>query len=174
MRRRIIITSLVLLVFSCATTKKLSYHDEAVNFYRDILSEEQSFCSKKINNDYWIKELADLRLTAMRNYLDSVGSKTADDYSEFEEKYKAMTLKSASIPRTITVDYENVLADLRVTNNMRFSKFADCDSATGHISFPIFDSGRSKAVIETEGGTFLFEKVSGRWTFKDRGLLRVF
>lgn len=175
MQGKIIIATLVLLFFSCMTTKKASCYDETVKFYRDVLSEEQSFCSKKINNDYWIKELADLRLEAMRKYLDSVGTKTADNYLEFEERYKVMTLQSVSIPQTITVDYENTITDLRLTNSMRFSNFVDCNSVSdGHISFPIFDKDHSKAVIETEGGTFLFEKINGRWKFKDRGLLRVF
>jgi hypothetical protein len=96
MQGKIIIATLVLLFFSCMTTKKASCYDETVKFYRDVLSEEQSFCSKKINNDYWIKELADLRLEAMRKYLDSVGTKTADNYLEFEERYKVMTLQSVS------------------------------------------------------------------------------
>ncbi|MFN7703747.1 MAG: hypothetical protein ACK5WV_15585 [Chryseotalea sp.] len=121
------------------------------------------------------KKLSDLRLAAMRKYLDSVGTKTADDYSKFEERYKVMTLQSGSIPHPITVDYENTITDLRLTNNKRFSKFLDCDSVSdGYISLPIFDEDHSMAVIETEGGTFLFEKKNGRWKFKDIGLLRVF
>ncbi|RAW01241.1 hypothetical protein [Pseudochryseolinea flava] len=175
MQRKIVIVSLVLLFFSCVTTKKVSSYDEAVKFYRDVISEEKRFCPKKINNDYWIKELGDLRLAAMRNYLDSVGTKTADNYLEFEERFKAMTLRSASIPQPITIDYENIITDLRLTNNMRFSKFVNCDSVSGgHVSLPIFNEDHSKAVIETEGGTLLFEKINERWKFKDRGLLRVF
>jgi hypothetical protein len=175
MHGKIFIASLILLLSSCMTAKKVIYYDETVKFYRDLLSEEKSFCSKRINNDYWIKEVEDLRLNAMRKYLDSIGTKTADDYSAFEAKHNFLTLESISIPQAIIVDYEKVMNDLRLTNKMRFSQFADCDSASaGHISFPIFDKQCSKAVIETEGGTFVFEKTNGLWTFKDRGLLRVF
>ncbi len=175
MHGKIFIASLILFVSSCLTVKKVTYYDETVKFYQDVLSEETAFCSKRIDNDYWIKELTELRRVAMSSYLDSVGTKTAADYLTFEAKHDFLILESVSIPQAIIVDYEKIMTDLRLTDDMRFSRFVDCDSVSaGHISFPIFDRHYSKAVIETNGGTFLFQKVNGRWTFTDRGLLRVF
>ena len=37
---------------------------------------------------------------------------------------------------------------------------------------PVFNDELKIAVIETEGGTFIYEKdITARWTFKDRGLI---
>jgi hypothetical protein len=175
MHGKIVIALLGLLLASCMTAKKVTYYDETIKFYQNVLFNEGTFCSKRINNSYWIKEIEEIRLAAMRKYLDSVGTKTPEDYLEFERRHKFLTIESVSIPQAMTVDYEKVIADLRLTNNMRISQFVKCDSTSaGHISLPIFDKEFSKAVIETEGGTFLFVKVDGRWKFKDRGLLRVF
>ena len=176
MNRTILIAFLVLFFFSCKTVEKMDYYDETVQFYKDFLSEEDSFCARRINNDYWLKVIEENRLNSMRKYLDSLDSRTFDDYTSYELKYKLLTLQSVSVPQRFTVDYERVTADLQLTNNKRFSQFVDCDLVSeGHISLPIFNNEMKMAVIETEGGTFIYKKdKNGRWIFKDRGLLRIF
>ena len=40
---------------------------------------------KKVSK-HWLKEIEQVSLTAMRKYLDSVGSRTPDDYAKFEDE----------------------------------------------------------------------------------------
>jgi hypothetical protein len=144
----------------------MNYYEETLKFVdeTDIYN-----CLRKFENNYWINDIKSSKTEKINRHLDTMNSWDFDDLGVIEDTLSTLTIHL----NDLTINYEEVLHDLKLSNKRWIPHSSKClDDSKGNYSIPVFNIQRNRAVVESKGRTYIFEKdEAGKWKFERPGII---